>query len=74
MRQCFSAGKTITVSSAQQIRFNNLYDFSLTKNVQTNSTVDINSDITKGVQIVYLPICIQAKYEISVTATMSCMK
>jgi hypothetical protein len=55
----------MTVSSAQQIKFNNSYDFTLTKNVQTNGTVDINSDIIKEVQ---------ARYEISVTATVSCMK
>jgi hypothetical protein len=37
-----------------RISVNNLYDFSLIKNVQTNGTIDTNSDIIKRVQIVYL--------------------
>jgi hypothetical protein len=63
MRQYFCTGKTMTVSSAQRIKFNNWCDFLLTKNVQTNDTVDINSDIIKGVKIVYLPIWIHATYD-----------
>jgi len=54
MRQYFSAEKTMIVSSEQQIKFNNWCDFSLTKNVQTNGTLDINSDFIKGVQSEYM--------------------